>query len=269
MALRKVHVFTTHFQANYIYLSPEEVEGCFFLQFENALTSKRFIEQIVEANQPKKDTKIMMGSHNEESTRIINSSTETNTQPDDIYLFMGDLNIDAIPNFQKASLHIKYENEFDVMKHMNFYSSNKQLDEDKPIVSRYLKKGGRYGLLMALLNSGNLRFDDIAYAYNKNQHLPTYGLSYKDDKINEVMPLETAFTHPEDQMSDLCLDYVMVISPESSASRSSQSLIDSIRMQNSKKIKIRACNIKNFEASNQMFSHLSDHAGIETILKLY
>lgn len=205
----------------------------------------------------------------EESTKIMNISNEINKNSDDIYLFMGDLNIDAIPNFQKASLHVKYENEFDVVKHINYYSSNKLLDEDKQIVNRYLKKGGRYGLLMALLNSSNLRFDDIAYAYNQNQHLPTYGISYNDQKINEIMPLETALTHPEDQMSDSCLDYVMVINSERLLSRSSQSLIDSIKLQNSKNIKIKACNIKYFETSNQPFSHLSDHAGIETILKLH
>lgn len=186
-----------------------------------------------------------------QKSKVKNSLLAQNNDDDsesarEVFLLMGDLNIDCIKNEYKSSEIFNVDPEFDISEHIQFYKEGKYLDTENEEVESLLKEETRYGLMMALLKSGKLKVSDL-FLDLVGSHPVTYGESKIDTGGSKTSPRETALTDPGDQMSEQGLDYIIRFQP--SEAKDCGYEIDKISR-------------SEFYVTGKGYSQLSDHLGL-------
>lgn len=69
------------------------------------------------------------------SNLLLDNERLPNKADKEVFLLMGDLNVDCIKNENKFSQKFNTEPEFDVSEHIEFYKSQGLLKEDRPEVN--------------------------------------------------------------------------------------------------------------------------------------
>ena len=189
-----------------------------------------------------------------------------NESKKEIYILGGDLNIDSIANKDKVSSEFWSIPEINFTDFFTYYSESGIIDQSKEVVTEYLKLRGRYGIFMAILNSGTLRFDNLFYCKNKKIEA-TYGPAMIDTTTGKTLALNTALVDPVNSMSEQCLDYFFLVQPEKLCC-GSKSTDEALKVQNSTSVRLEDVKIRHFEVDGFPFTQLSDHSGLEVNLLL-
>ena len=172
----------------------------------------------------------------------------------ELFLIAGDLNISCI-TFENKKMPKKDFYKKEVTKEaIEYYSQRGELNTTNEFISSYLKLGSRYGLMMALLNSGRLKFFDLQQEI-KNDFFITFGEAFYNEETGEVYSKDKVLYGEYGRFAQDGLDYMMVAKPKSK--EVSNSLIE---IQDIKK--------EEFFIDNKPYAHLSDHFAIDLLLRI-
>ena len=171
----------------------------------------------------------------------------------EIFLTMGDFNIDCVPVDQKLVPRQPKYTEQDIVEITEYYQGEGLLDSSLERVRAFIDMKSRYGLLMALLNSGTLEIVDLQMAV-LNKFLVTFGDVVKDESDGEYRSQSPNFHSGDSGTSQQGLDYVMMaVSPGQSIQNKVFQIEDLCR--------------REFYVEKKPYKHLSDHFGLQVSFK--
>ena len=184
----------------------------------------------------------------------------------ELYLLLGDFNIDSIRLSQKFCEPFKNQSDYAMSNIIEYYISKGILDLDYEITKDWLTNPNRYSILMSILNSGKLRVDDIYYKINK-YHPVTYGEFETNETFKTTSSKEITLTDLSDQKSEQNLDYIFILNDKKMFGNNKEHGCV-VQRQQSEDITIESIAKKGFYVQNKKYTQLSDHLGIEIVLKV-
>lgn len=226
-----IHVFTLHAQANVLRTSHDK-------EIFNNLSR---VNQIIE------------------SRKIIDDIIKNHWEKNDLGYLMGDFNVNSNSKIYPIKKIIKYF--------------------DKEIFQDNIHRN-EYDMILYLYNLSELFEISDLYFLNNNpgeqKKFPvTYGDCFENHK-GEICPVEKHLTHKIDQISKQCLDFIFQIKINSdffTKNNDKEKIIKmdvEIKEKVSKnfKITVNKAKVHDFKVSNEKYTHLSDHNGVEFSIKL-
>ena len=103
----------------------------------------------------------------------------------ELFLIAGDLNISCITFENKKMPKTDFYKKELTQEAIEYYSQLGELNTTNEFISSYLKLGSRYGLMMALLNSGRLKFFDLQQEI-KNEFFITFGEAFYNEETGII-----------------------------------------------------------------------------------
>ena len=171
-----------------------------------------------------------------------------------MFLIAGDFNIDSIENDKKLVPQVQRFTKKDIADISEYYISTGGLDNSCDIVNELLEQRTRYGLMMALLNSGTLRVIEL-HKHLKGEHLVTMGEPVLDEATGEYKGRDPQLHGETVGSSQQGLDYMMLALARGQSLQNDLFEIEDIRKEE-------------FTVKKRPYDHLSDHSGVEIILRV-